>query len=39
MSIVTNKIIGSKAIWIHNFILMEMYCGLHFQIRHAHYHL
>jgi hypothetical protein len=32
MSVVTNKIIGSKA----NTLTLEMYCGLHFQFRRAH---
>jgi hypothetical protein len=41
-SFVTNKIIGSKPINNTIFKLatftLEMYCGLHFQFRRAHYH-
>jgi hypothetical protein len=35
MSVVTNKIIGSKAIMDSKFLTLEMYCGLHFQFRRA----
>jgi hypothetical protein len=42
MSAVTNKIIGSKAIiqgkTIQYTLALQMYCGLHFQFRRAHYY-